>query len=232
MPIDACNSTLDTKLPTLDEQTETASSLSSSTDLDVRNQLQAYANVVRREGRRLILQVNGRIEANGRSTPERCGAADICRAIKYQSAGALVFEIRSEGGDVRAFESIDQAIRAFRGTSVAIIDIAASSAALLALRCDRVFIRKSGRMMIHRSRAAAFGTRDHMRLRAMELGMIDARWLKLIIRRVGSKHEREIVDCFEEERWLGSADAIRLGLADAIFPDSLARDYGNEDANA
>lgn len=133
----------------------------------------------------------------------------------------LNLHINSPGGNTFAAMAIVNMLRHHTGKKTCYIDgIAASSASVIALCCDRVIMPRNTLLMIHRARMSASGTVDDMSLSADILKKADEGMLSVYEGALVSGISiDEIRDLMHKETWFTAEEAaryFRVEVADAI----------------
>ncbi len=131
--------------------------------------------------------------------------------------GDITLRLNSPGGDVFDGIAIFNDLLAHPGkVRVEIAGLAASIASVIAMAGDSISIAPNGFLMIHNAWTFALGNRHDMAASAEVLGQIDEAIARTYVGRskVGIRAVREMMD---DETWLGSADAIDKGFADALL---------------
>lgn len=161
----------------------------------------------KRVGARLLLWLYG---------PISYSTDALVAALKeHADAVAVIVRIDSPGGSLDDAFRIAGAIAGHRGRSVAIVDRACLSAAVVvATACDRILVREGATMMVHQARAAAFGTAEQLIEQVVGLRRADGQLLRhLSIRRRG----RCWRDLVEREVFHDARAAVAIGLADQVI---------------
>jgi len=178
-----------------------------------------------RQGDRLTIWLYGRL-AFGEGKAGECGGARIVDAIvKNAHAKAIFFRISSPGGSTDAHDEVVDAIRAYRGRTLAVVDhFACSAAAQIAIACDRMVMRQNSLVMFHRPRGMASGDCHVMDGEARRLRFKANGYRKEIMRRAPWDAHTTIAAAIEDERYIGAEEALSLGLCHAIAPSLLGSD--------
>lgn len=144
---------------------------------------------------------------------------DIRNAINNLPAGEeLVLEINSVGGNVDAASEIYALLqKCSNPTRAEIQSLAASAASYLCLACDRVEIALTAQMMVHRSSAWMAGNCADMQWAADMLHVTDEAILGAYCAKCGEGKREKLRELMEKETFLNAADALELGLVDAII---------------
>lgn len=184
---------------------------------------QASARHVERQGSRLVVWVYGRLTVDGR---RGVSGAEIQQALDTnRDAAGVIFRISSGGGHVDALQAIQTAIAQFPGRTIALVDhFAFSAAADLAVCCDRLVMRRNAVLMLHRIHQTVTGNCDELLAASRELRTEDARMTTLLYQTRRRASLRVICEAVESARYIGAAEALALGLADAIAPALLDSD--------
>lgn len=139
----------------------------------------------------------------------------VVRAIRAAGDADIALRINSPGGDVFAGVAMAQAIREHKGKVTAHIDgYAASAASLLVAAADEAVISPSGMVMIHKAWTIAMGNADDMMATAGLLEKIDGQLVEAYREKAGDKGDWEAL--MRAETWFTAAEAVEIGLVDAI----------------
>lgn len=144
--------------------------------------------------------------------------ADVRKAIGDLPEGEeLVLEVNSVGGWVDGGSEIYSLIQGCKNPTRAVIQsLAASAASYMVMACDRIEICLPAQMMIHNARGGCGGTKtDHLR-DAQMLECADDSILSCYVARCGEDKRDRLREMMDSETFLTSAQAVELGLADAI----------------
>ena len=130
-------------------------------------------------------------------------------------ADKVVTFIDSEGGCSYAMSSLVSALLVHRHTRAFITGNAFSAAAVIARACRQTTIAPTGRVMVHRARTSAFGTRGDLELAITRLTHLDT--IPSLIFGFRGVPPREILRLEAEGDHYHSADeAVRCGLVDCV----------------
>lgn len=181
--------------------------------------------LTQRRGKLATVLVYGSL-VRGTSGPGQISGADLTAAIEANAdAQAIYFRISSEGGSTSALDDAGAALRRFHGRTIAVIDhFANSAAALFAIECDRVVIRRNASIMFHRMVAGLTGNCNQLRDFARSMSMMDATRLRAILRRVPARYRSDVTHAYENEIALSADEALTYRIADAIAPALLNSD--------
>lgn len=143
---------------------------------------------------------------------------DVRKAIGDLPEGEeLVLEVNSVGGWVDGGSEIYSLIQGCKNPTRAVIQsLAASAASYMIMSCDKIDICLPAQMMIHNARGGCGGTKtDHLR-DAQMLECADDSILSCYVARCGEDKRDRLREMMDSETFLTSAQAVELGLADAI----------------
>lgn len=144
--------------------------------------------------------------------------ADVRAAIRDLPRGEeLVLEINSPGGNVDGGSEIYSLIQGCENPTRAVIQsIAASAASYMIMSCDRIEICLPAQMMVHKATGGGRGNEtDHLR-DAQMLHCTDDSILSCYVARCGEDKRDRLLELVANETFLTSAQAVELGLADAV----------------
>lgn len=131
-------------------------------------------------------------------------------------ASELRVHINSEGGSVRQGMVIYNALRAFPGAKVAIIEgLAASMASIIMQACDERVMTKGAFVMIHNVAAEADGDASDLRKVADIIEKMQGDALDIYESRTG-KPRAELEGLLKEETWYSAEEAVANGFADSV----------------
>lgn len=151
--------------------------------------------------------------------------AGALRAIGEQD---VVVNINSPGGDYFEGLAIYNLLREHKGAvTVKILGIAASAASVIAMAGDTVEIARAGFLMIHNAWVTTAGDRNQLRDTADWLEPFDATAADIYAVRTGLDTVT-LGQMLDKETWIGGADAVEKGFADAL----LSSDALTDDPNA
>ena len=133
-------------------------------------------------------------------------------------SGDVTVRISSGGGDV--YEGIDimQALKNHDGTVTVIVEsLAASAASFIAVGgADRVLMRESSELMIHRAWTFIEGNADDARKTLDDLERQDTKLAKIYAGKAGGE-VHDWLDAMSAETWYSAEEAVAAGLADGII---------------
>lgn len=152
-------------------------------------------------------------------------AGSFVKDLAKLKAPRLLVRINSPGGSVFDGLAIYNALRRHpAAVEVRVEGLAASIASVIALAGDSVRIEPSAFMMIHNAWALVIGSATELVEMAATLEKIDGQ-LRAIYSKKTGRPEAEFAELMAAETWLTAAEALELGLVDAVLED-------DSDANA
>lgn len=136
-----------------------------------------------------------------------------------QSArGPVTVAINSGGGSVTDGMAMFNALRTYKGHSVARVDgIAASMATIVALGARRVAMADNGWWMVHNPWGIMAGEADDMRRQADVMEQIGKTMMDTYVAKTGLP-EADIKAMMDAETWLTAEEAKEKGFIDEIYP--------------
>lgn len=154
--------------------------------------------------------------------------AEFDNAIENK-VDTITVDIQSHGGDLHTGRAIlgfmDRAKTLGITVKTEVFSYAYSMGAAIfqgATKGQR-FIGEFGELMNHQAMTGVYGNADEMREMSSKLDDATANLATVILRNDKAKeNEAEIMDALKSEKFINSADAIRLGLADAEIEKSKA----------
>lgn len=152
---------------------------------------------------------------------------DLRQALKNLPEGEeLVLEINSIGGNVDGGAEIYSLIQGCQNPTRAVIQsMAASAASYMIMACDVIEICLPAQMMIHCAWGGGPGNKTEHRQHAQMLETCDEAILDCYAKRCQGKTSREELKAMmEAETFIGSAQAVALGLADKIVGAETAEE--------
>ena len=160
-------------------------------------------------------------------------AKRIAAALRQAGDRDVVVSINSPGGDFFEGLAIYNALRDHKGTvTVKILGIAASAASVIAMAGDRIEIARAGFLMIHNTWVLSVGDRNDLREVADWLEPFDRASADVYAARTGID-AGAIATMLDRETWIGGAQAVDDGWADAFLPaDEIGRGGEGEGTNA
>lgn len=156
-------------------------------------------------------------------TGEGVTSKRIAGALRAIGDRDVVVNINSPGGDYFEGLAIYNLLREHKGRVTAkIVGIAASAASVIAMAADEIQIARAGFLMIHNTWIVAMGDRHALREAAEWLEPFDQTGADIYAARTG-QDIAEIGAMLDKETWIGGAEAVEQGFADAFLPsDEIA----------
>ncbi|WP_411708642.1 head maturation protease, ClpP-related [Corynebacterium sp. LaCa116] len=152
--------------------------------------------------------------------PENAITAKSVMAQLSEISGDVTVRISSGGGDV--YEGIDimQALKNHDGEVTVIVEsLAASAASFIAVGgADRVLMRPSSELMIHRAWTLAEGNADEVRKTLTDLERQDNKLAAIYAGKAGGEIQ-DWLDAMSAETWYTAEEAVAAGLADGIVAE-------------
>ena len=152
--------------------------------------------------------------------PENAITAKSVMAELSEISGDVTVRISSGGGDV--YEGIDimQALKNHDGEVTVIVEsLAASAASFIAVGgADRVLMRESSELMIHRAWTLAEGNADEVRKTLSDLERQDNKLAAIYAAKAGGEIQ-DWLDAMSAETWYTAEEAVAAGLADGIVAE-------------
>ena len=136
-------------------------------------------------------------------------------------SGDVTVRISSGGGDVYAGIDIMNALKNYGGGEVTVIveSLAASAASFIAVGgADRVLMRASSELMIHRAWTWAEGNADEVAKTLKDLERQDAKLANIYAAKAGGTVEDWLAS-MSAETWYTAEEAVAAGLADGIVAE-------------
>ena len=135
-------------------------------------------------------------------------------------SGDVTVRISSGGGDVYEGVDIMQALRNYDGEVTVIVEsLAASAASFIAVGgADRVLMRPSSEMMIHRAWSLVEGNADDARKALGDLERQDNKLAAIYAGKAGGEIQ-DWLDAMSQETWYTAEEAVAAGLADAVITE-------------
>ena len=135
-------------------------------------------------------------------------------------SGDVTVRISSGGGDV--YEGIDimNALKNYEGKVTVIVEsLAASAASFIAVgSADRVLMRSSSELMIHRAWTFVEGNADDARKTLSDLERQDTKLANIYAGKAGGEIQ-DWLDAMSAETWYTAEEAVSAGLADEVLVD-------------
>jgi ATP-dependent Clp protease, protease subunit len=158
-------------------------------------------------------------------------AKRIAGALRSIGERDVVVNINSPGGNYFEGLAIYNTLREHKAkVTVKILGVAASAASVIAMAADEVQIARAGFLMIHNAWVVAEGDRHQLREVADFLEPFDAAAVDIYVARSGM-NAKEVAKMLDRETWIGGAEAVEKGLADALLSsDEIAASPQNSAA--
>ena len=135
--------------------------------------------------------------------------------------GDVTVRISSGGGDVYAGIDIMNALKNYDGGEVTVIveSLAASAASFIAVGgADRVLMRASSELMIHRAWTWAEGNADEVAKTLKDLERQDTKLANIYAAKAGGTVE-DWLAAMSDETWYTAEEAVAAGLADEVIAE-------------
>lgn len=137
--------------------------------------------------------------------------------LRAMGGADVVVNINSPGGDMFEGLAIYNQLREYSGrVTVKVIGIAASAASIIAMAADELQIGRAAFLMIHNCWVAAVGNRHDLARVAQDMEPFDRAMQDIYSVRSGLSGT-EITEMMDSETYIGGADAVDKGLADALL---------------
>ncbi len=144
-------------------------------------------------------------------------SAAFAEALGRVKGSSVTIRVNSPGGDVFEGRAIANQIRAFRGTTKAVVDgLAASAASTIALAASRVEMASGSFLMVHRSWAFTMGNATDLTDLAALLTKIDDAIAADYAAKAGVPADKALA-WMDAETWFTAAEAVDAKLADAAI---------------
>lgn len=141
----------------------------------------------------------------------------IAAALRTMGEGEVTVSINSPGGDFFEGVAIYNMLREHKGRVVVnVLSLAASAASVIAMAADELRVASSGFLMIHNAEGLVFGNRHEMRAAVELLEPFDRAMRDLYASRSGQS-AAQIEEWMDRETFFSGAQAVELGLADALL---------------
>lgn len=152
--------------------------------------------------------------------PENAITAKSVMAQLSEISGDVTVRISSGGGDVYEGVDIMTALKNHDGEVTVIVEsLAASAASFIAVGgADRVLMRKSSEMMLHRAWTLAEGNADDVRKTLGDLERQDNKLAAIYAGKAGGEVQ-DWLDAMSAETWYTAEEAVAAGLADGIVAE-------------
>lgn len=153
--------------------------------------------------------------------PENSITAKGVMAQLADMTGDVTVRISSGGGDVYAGIDIMNALKNYDGGEVTVIveSLAASAASFIAVGgADRVLMRASSELMIHRAWTWAEGNADEVAKTLKDLERQDTKLANIYAAKAGGTVE-DWLAAMSDETWYTADEAVTAGLADEVIAE-------------
>lgn len=153
--------------------------------------------------------------------PENSITAKSIMSQLADMSGDVTVRISSGGGDVYAGIDIMNALKNYGGGEVTVIveSLAASAASFIAVGgADRVLMRASSELMIHRAWTWAEGNADEVAKTLKDLERQDTKLANIYAAKAGGTVE-DWLAAMSDETWYTAEEAVAAGLADGIVAE-------------
>lgn len=153
--------------------------------------------------------------------PENSITAKGVMAQLADMTGDVTVRISSGGGDVYAGIDIMNALKNYDGGEVTVIveSLAASAASFIAVGgADRVLMRASSELMIHRAWTWAEGNADEVAKTLKDLERQDTKLANIYAAKAGGTVE-DWLAAMSDETWYTADEAVAAGLADGVIAE-------------
>lgn len=155
-------------------------------------------------------------------------ADDFLRALQQyrDRAKSLELHINSYGGNIAEALGIYNAIKTFKGETVAIIDgVAMSAASFIMLACSQVKAYPTSVVMVHKTWTVTAGNADETDKTKKILELFDSIISQAIVAKTG-KSADEVDEVLRAETYFSAVEAREFGLVDEVL------DFDNMTAEA
>lgn len=153
--------------------------------------------------------------------PESSITAKSIMSQLADMTGDVTVRISSGGGDVYAGIDIMNALKNYDGGEVTVIveSLAASAASFIAVGgADRVLMRASSELMIHRAWTWAEGNADEVAKTLKDLERQDTKLANIYAAKAGGTVE-DWLAAMSDETWYTADEAVAAGLADEVIAE-------------
>lgn len=142
----------------------------------------------------------------------------VSAALRSIGKEDVTILLNSPGGDYFEGLAIYNVLREHPAkVTVKVLGMAASAASVIAMAGDEIQIARAGWLMIHNTWVIAAGDRNVMRDVADWLEPFDRSAADIYAARTGMD-AKDIGKMLDKETWVGGADAVEQGFADALLP--------------
>ncbi len=144
--------------------------------------------------------------------------SDVIERLNAYTGKTITLHINSEGGDVFEAQGMYAYLRNHKAKVHVYIDgLCASSAGIVALSGDKIFMRENALFMMHNPSGAVYGESEDMRKLADILDKIRDSIAILYEQKMALEHEK-VLDMMKAETWLTAQEAYDMNLVDEIIP--------------
>lgn len=153
--------------------------------------------------------------------PENSITAKSIMSQLADMTGDVTVRISSGGGDVYSGIDIMNALKNYDGGEVTVIveSLAASAASFIAVGgAERVLMRPSSEMMIHRAWSLVEGNADDARKALGDLERQDNKLAAIYAGKAGGELQ-DWLDAMSAETWYTAEEAVAAGLADGVITE-------------
>lgn len=150
--------------------------------------------------------------------PENAITAKSVMEQLYEADGDVTVRISSPGGDVYTGIDIMNALKNYPGEVTVIVEsLAASAASFIAVGgADRVLMRESSELMLHRAWTFTDGNADDVRKTLADLERQDVKLANIYAGKAGGDVQ-DWLDVMSAETWYTAEEALAAGLVDEII---------------
>lgn len=150
--------------------------------------------------------------------PENAITAQSVMSQLAEIEGDVTVRISSPGGDVYAGIDIMNALKNHPGEVTVIVEsLAASAASFIAVGgADRVLMRESSELMLHRAWTFTDGNADDVRKTLADLERQDVKLANIYAGKAGGDVQ-DWLDVMSAETWYTAREAVAAGLADEVI---------------
>lgn len=147
-------------------------------------------------------------------------AKALINELSDKTFNELILHVNSEGGDL--FEAIAiynylDTVKLSGTTVKAIVDsLCASSASVITMAAQHIYMKHNARMMIHNPMAVGMGDSDKLKEYAQALEEITNECINIYANRTGLAPET-IKDLMKKESWLNAETCKEFGFCDEIL---------------
>lgn len=144
-------------------------------------------------------------------------ASDFKTLLAEHDGGDIVMTLDSVGGCVSNGLECYNAIMSYEGNVTIVVDtMAASIASVIAMSADRLLIKSTAQMMIHRCWTMAVGNAVEFRQLADVMDRLDLQLASTYAEKAGGEPE-DWMDAMTKETYYTADEAVAAGLADEVI---------------